>query len=124
LVGKLTARSEAHVVRLSALYALLAQRAEITAIDIYAAQLLWERSAESVRSIFGERIGSATADAIAERLMPGESMTLTQIRKIVFANHVRSSDLEGAFKALEATGLYQVTVVPTPGRPVQRITRL
>jgi hypothetical protein len=124
LVGKLTARSEAHVVRLSALYALLARRREITTDDIHAARRLWEFSERSVRAIFGERTGNKFADEIAKRLMtPGTSLTTTEIRQL-FSNHLPPGEPEFALSVLEQTGQFLVQRRPTGGRPALTITRL
>ena len=72
LLGKLLARSEAHVVRLSALYALISGSHTVKVEHLQSALALWDYSEASVRSIFGQRTGREGADRIVADPQPDE----------------------------------------------------
>lgn len=118
LVGSLTARSEAQVLRLSALYALLDGAKVVSAEHIGSAIALWRYSVASVRHIFGGSLGDKTADAILRALRetaPG-SLARTEISGL-FSRHVGVDRIELALGVLERAGVAQPRSVPTAGRP-------
>ena len=123
LLGQLLARSEAHVTRLSALYALSAQQAEIDVEHLEAALALWDYIEASTEIVFGDRTGNEVADRIRSEMAPGESLTLSEIRERIFADHISSNRLSDAIKLLVAMGDCRVTTEPTGGRPSTVVTR-
>ena len=68
LLGAVLARAEAHVLRLSVLYAVLDRAAAIQPDHLRAALAIWDYSEASARRIFGERLGLCMADVILANL--------------------------------------------------------
>jgi len=124
LIGKLLARSEAHVARLSALYALSARTSQIDVPHLESALAAWRYVAASTRLIFCERTGNEAADRIRHEMVPGQSLSLTAIRSQIFNNHVTAGKLRTALEVLLAMGDIQVAEAATLGRPVVMVTRL
>jgi hypothetical protein len=124
LIGSLLARSEAHVLRLSALFALCARSSgEIDEEHLRSALAFFHYIDESTKRIFAERSGNDTADRIRDGLTVGQSMTLTEIRSRLFSNRVTANALEAALQHLAAEGLVGVTKNETGGRPEVLVTR-
>jgi len=125
LLGSLLARSEAHVARLSALYALLARSADIDVPHLQSALALWAYVEASTRNIFGNRTGNEIADRIRQEMVPGQRLTRKEIRQQIFANHVSAARLADAIKLLAAIGDIRLDhEQETGGRPRVVITRL
>ena len=68
LLGAVTSRAEAQVLRLSMLYALLDCSDEIRVPHLVAALALWDYCEKSARWIFGDALGDPVADAILSAL--------------------------------------------------------
>jgi hypothetical protein len=68
LTGALLGRAEAHVLRLSLIYALLDRSAVIRAPHLMAALAVWEYCEQSVRHIFGDALGDPVADELLRLL--------------------------------------------------------
>lgn len=68
LLGSVTSRAEAQVVRLSLIYALLDCSATIREEHLRAALAVWNYAAASARNVFGDRTGNRVADRILEGL--------------------------------------------------------
>ena len=64
MIGSLTARAEAQVLRLSLIYAVLDQADAITRQHLEAALAVWQYCEDSVRFIFGDATGNPIADRI------------------------------------------------------------
>ena len=124
LVGKLLARAEAHVARLSALFALFAQAPEIDVEHLQSALALWEYVEASTRAIFGDRTGNDVADRIVEDMAPGERLTKTEIREEIFKGHVRARHLSDALALLVQLGEVRIDHEKTGGRNSAVVTRL
>jgi hypothetical protein len=62
------ARSEAQVLRLAAIYALLNESTTVTEDDLRAALQIWRYCEHSARFLFSERLGDPTADVIVSAL--------------------------------------------------------
>lgn len=78
LVGALTARAEAQVLRLSMLYALCDQSAVIEVSHLEAAYALWQYCEASARYVFGESLGDPLADSMLQMLRYAGSAGLTR----------------------------------------------
>ena len=118
LFGSLTSRAEAHVLRLSCIYALLEPSAEVQRRHIEAALALWKYCEDSARVIFGNALGNYVADQILKALRKApEGLTRNDLRDL-FGRH-RSSEEIGA--ALQILGtLVECEKEDTGGRPVER----
>jgi len=124
LAGELLARSEAHVLRLSALYALLAQKDTVDTEHLAAALAFWDLVERSVYEIFAGRTGSKEADKILEFMLPGQMMSLTEIRNNTFSNHVSGRKFTDAIQLLEELGEVSIESETTGGRTAINVTRL
>jgi hypothetical protein len=121
LVGQLLARSEAHVARLSAL---LARAKRIGVGHLQSALAAWAYVEASTRLIFGDRTGNDVADRIRQEMLPGQSLTLTELRDHILSNHVKAAQLLDALKLLVATGEFRMRQETSGGRPRTVISRL
>jgi hypothetical protein len=103
LLGAVTARAEAQVVRLALIYALLDGSGRIDGPHLTAALAVWEYCEASAAHIFGRAIGDPVADEIARALEAAgdDGMTRTAIRDLFSRN--RSGDRIGAALALLMT---------------------
>jgi hypothetical protein len=119
LVGGLLARAEAHVLRLSLLYALIDGAASIGLAHLNAALALWDYATDSITKIFGSAIGDPLAAAIHDALLtrPG-GMTRTEIRDY-FGRNRPGAAVEAALATLARTGRATPARVLTSGRPAE-----
>jgi hypothetical protein len=117
LLGAMTSRAEAHVMRLSAIYALLDSSAEVRADHLQAALALWEYCEASARFIFGDALGDPLADEVLEllRLNP-EGLTRTEIYTH-FGRHEAADRIKRVLKLLAEQGLATWEEEKTEGRP-------
>jgi hypothetical protein len=80
MLGAITARSEAQVLRLALIYALLDSKTKIGISHLKAARALWEYCEASAARIFGGIIGDPIADTILAALNEAANgLTKTQI---------------------------------------------
>jgi len=121
LLGAMIARSEAQVVRLSLLYALLDQSMVIRREHLLAALAVWGFCEESARYVFGDSLGDPTADTIlsALRAAGAEGMTRTEIRDF-FGRNKGAAEIQRALSTLASQGLAERRMLPTDGRPEER----
>ena len=83
--GALCGRAEAHVLRLSLLYALLDSANAIRPEHLQAALAFWEYCERSIEHIFGGSTGDVDGQRILNALMDGP-MTITDLYRL-FGNH-------------------------------------
>jgi hypothetical protein len=120
LLGAVTSRAEAHVVRLSLLYALLDGADCIGRVHLEAALALWRYAADSARYIFGDSLGNPVADDLLETLRGhSEGLTRTEISGH-FGRHQRSDEVARALATLQDRGLIRVQREGTAGREAER----
>jgi len=124
LIGKLLARAEAHVARLSALYALFALRRGIEVEHLISALAVWEYCTRSVEVVFAGRTGLDVADRIKAEMLPGQALTLGELRQQVFHNHVSAGKLQDALRLLVELGEVRLEPRSTGGRPATVVVRL
>jgi hypothetical protein len=112
-----TARSEAQVLRLSMIYALLDKSAVIRGEHLEAAYALWQYAEDSARFIFGNSVG----DALADRLLAAIRQCSRTGRDLheVTNRHCTSRELEAALQRLVDLRLIRYEMVPTAGRPAK-----
>jgi hypothetical protein len=119
LLGALTARAEAQVVRLAMLYALWDRRDQIELDDLTAAIAVWEYCAASVQYVFGELLGDQVADTILAALKnAGDSgLTRTEISAL-FSRNMAASQIVRALGELDRAQLARCKkVTGNSGRP-------
>src|SRR5262249_18586939 len=120
LLGALTARAEAQVLRLSCLYALLDKTDTVDVPHLDAAYALWRYCEASARYIFGTLLGDPLADEIHRMLrqMAPEGMTRTDINNALGRNY-KSAALGRALDRLLREDHARGMVEKTSGRPVE-----
>jgi hypothetical protein len=118
LVGALTSRAEAQVLRLSVIYAVMDRSPVVRPEHLLAALALWDYAEASARYIFGNASGNPAADRILSALKDAGSagMTSTQISAL-FSRHTKAAQIHAALNELESAGLAGHKTVETDGRP-------
>jgi hypothetical protein len=121
LLGAVTSRAEAQVMRLACLYALLDCSATIRKPHLEAALELWRYAEDSARFIFGDAMGDPVADAIlgALREAGDVGMTRTQISDLL-KRHATRAAIDRALNSLAEAGRAKFRKEQTDGRPVER----
>ena len=66
MLGAIIGRTEAQVIRIALIYALLDQRDKIDLVHLEAAIAVWEYCEASARYIFGDALGDPIADEILQ----------------------------------------------------------
>ena len=120
LFGSLTSRAEAHVLRLSCIYALLERSTKVQGCHIEAALALWKYCEDSARVIFGDALGSYVADQILKAIRNApEGLTRNDLRDL-FGRHRSSEEIGAALQILGDRTLVEREKEDTGGRPVER----
>lgn len=124
LAGGILARSEANVLRLSILYALLDGSDRVRVPHLAAAEELWRYAERCVDYIFGEASGDPVADTILQALRTTGEINRTQISGL-FARHESPDRIANALSSLASRGLAEPKTRSTRGRPeeVWRVVR-
>ena len=127
LLGAVTSRAEAQVLRLSILYCLCdltneddpkASEVMVRPEHLQAALALWDYADRSARWIFGDAVGDPVADTILQALRAQGSLSRNYIREVIFQKHVRAERLDRAFQTLLEAGMVTQREEDTEGRPV------
>ena len=120
LLGALLGRAEAHVTRLSSLYALLDRSAVIKPEHQAAAVAVWDYCEASARYVFGDALGNPVADEVLRALRAApEGLTRTEIRDL-FKRHKGKAEIGRAMEVLVRQNFVRRTSEQTGGRPVER----
>jgi hypothetical protein len=121
LIGAVTGRAEAHVLRLSLIYAVLDRATAIRRDHLRAALAVWQYAEESAAAIFGDTLGDPIADELLSEVRArGEAgLTRTEARDH-FGRH-QTDRLAAAVDLLRARRLIRVVDGETGGRPVKRL---
>jgi hypothetical protein len=99
LLGAVTSRAEAQVVRLSMIYALLDGSAVIKKAHLRAALAVWHYCNDSARCIFGSSLGDPIADRVLGELRKNlGGLSRTEIRGI-FSRNKSEAELCGVLYA-------------------------
>ena len=123
LLGAVTARAEAQVMRLACLYALLDQSAIIQVEHLWAALAVWHYCEQSARHVFSDALGDPVADDLlrALRRRP-HGMTRTAISEL-FGKNRSAAEIGRALAVLLERGLVRFETEESdgkPGRPPER----
>jgi len=119
LAGQITARAEAHTIRLALIYALLDGQRQVQQQHLHAALALWDYASRCA----AWTLGQATGDPLAEQLHAAltrspAGLTRTQISHLMHRNQP-AEQLERALRALAAAGRAHHKKVLTAGRPIE-----
>jgi len=119
LTGQLTARAEAHVIRLALLYTLLDATNTIRPEHLTAALALWDYAARSAAWAINHSTGDPLAEQIHTALARSpDGLTRTQIRDLCQRN-LPADRVEHALATLAAAGRVQRQRALTGGRPAE-----
>jgi hypothetical protein len=120
LAGDLTARAEAHTIRLALLYALLDGERRIQTEHLKAALALWDYTARSATWALAQATGDPLAEQLHAALMRSpDGLTRTQLSDLL-ERHQPASRIQQALDALQAQGRAHHTKILTAGRPAER----
>ncbi len=119
LAGSLTGRAEAHVLRLSTLYAVLDLSPTVKPVHLAAAIAIWEYCEQSVTFVFGDSTGDNVADDALRiiRNVPG-GITRHELHELL-GKHIKADRISRALGVLLAAGLVRSEQRDTGGRPAE-----
>src|SRR5262245_15276704 len=119
LTGALLARAEAHVLRLSMLFAVLDCSPLIRPEHLLAAIAVWDYAEASARYVFGDSLGDPVADELLRLLRASkDGMSRTQIRDH-FGRHQSADRIGQALALLLENKLARCESKETGGRPAE-----
>jgi hypothetical protein len=120
LLGAVTARAEAQVIRMAMIYALLDGERQIDEAHLRAGLAVWEYCEASATHIFGNASGDPVVDELlaALRQAGDAGMTRSLIRDF-FGRHRTGDRIAGALGTLLGRGLARCDVSATGGRPTE-----
>jgi DNA replicative helicase MCM subunit Mcm2 (Cdc46/Mcm family) len=117
MLGAITARAEAQVLRLSLIYALLDCSDVIKTQHLRGALAVWRYCSHSARYIFGGSLGSRIADRILQALRrKRKGMSRTEIREL-FQRNEDGNSIQRALDFLSQYRLATYSTKATDGRP-------
>jgi hypothetical protein len=122
LLGAVLGRAEAHVLRLSLLYAALDRATAVDTPHLEAALALWDYAEASARIIFGGRSGMSDLDTLVAAVRTRGTLNDTEISALFHRNKT-AEELEALRHLAEQSGLIRkITARPAAGdrggRPV------
>jgi hypothetical protein len=124
LLGAVTSRAEAQVMRLACLYALLDADNRIMLAHLQAALEVWRYAEDSARFIFGDSLGDPVADTILAALREAGEVGLSRTDiSGLFKRHAAAGQINSALQALAEAGRAQSRKEKNPhgeGRDVEK----
>jgi len=119
LLGAVTSRAEAQVMRLACLYALLDRSKEILSVHLRAGLAVWTYCEGSAKYIFGDALGNPLADDLLRVLSKNpQGLTKTAINHACGRNRTKA-EIDSALTFLAESQLAAATRYETNGRPVE-----
>jgi len=119
ILGQITARAEAHTIRLALIYALTDGAKQISPQHLTAALALHDYAARSAAWALTGATGQPLAEQIHTALLSNPAgLTRSQISDTLKHNQP-AGQLDHALRALQAAGRATVTQIATGGRPAQ-----
>jgi hypothetical protein len=104
-LGALLSRAEAHVTRLSCLYAVLDKSRTVQAKHLLAALALWDYAEASARFVFGDRLGDTESEKLLAALRGApDGLSRTEISAEVFGGHKRRPQIVALLAELLTLG--------------------
>jgi hypothetical protein len=120
MLGAITSRAEAQVLRLSMIYALLEGLNVIRTRHLKAASALWEYCEQSAAFVFGGSLGSPVADTILSELkQEKKGLTRDDIHELFHHNRDKA-EVDEALALLANSGLAESRREKTGGREAER----
>jgi hypothetical protein len=120
LLGAVTSRAEAQVMRLSIVYALLDCSQVVRKEHLRAALAVWDYCLASCRFLFGTALGDPVTDDLCVMLRRRpEGMSRTEIRD-AFGRHRRREEIDRSLSKLSELGLARSVSEATDGRSKER----
>jgi hypothetical protein len=121
LFGAVISRSEAQVLRVAMLYALLDRSNLVKRVHLEAALALWKYSEASAKFIFGDSLGDPTADETLRLIRAREETGITRAElSNAFGRHKSSYEIARALGVLANSGLAFCNTEKTDGRSAER----
>jgi len=124
LMGALTSRAEAQVMRFAGIYAVADGHGRIGRCHLESALALWDYSERSCMFIFGEDVGDPVADRTLKELrkVGEQGLTRTEIISDVFHRNLKPGSLSDALDRLRDANLAFSAQEwdPNGGRPAER----
>ncbi|MGH2844069.1 MAG: DUF3987 domain-containing protein, partial [Solirubrobacteraceae bacterium] len=119
LLAQITARAEAHVIRLALIYALADSQRQITVAHLTAALALQDYAARSAAWALKGATGEPLAEQIHAALIKHPAgLTRSQLSQVLSHNKP-TGEIDTALHALHALGRATTTQIKTGGRPAQ-----
>ena len=100
IVGPIIARADAHVLRLTMLYAVLDDSLLMEPHHLKSALAFWDYSKRSAQWAFGENTGHRQADKLYWALQHHDGLTRDQVVSEVFSSNYRKTDIDQAVAEL------------------------
>ncbi len=119
LLGAVTNRAEAQVLRLSMVYALLDKSAVVRIEHLEAAKAVWDYAAESAAYIFGDTPANTTEAKVLALVRQSPGLSRRELYKAL-SGHAKAEAVVPALVNLRDQGLIHVEPVITGGRPGER----
>ena len=123
LLGSMTGRAEAQVMRLACIYALADASQSIEIEHLEAALAVWQYCFESARFIFGESFGDRVVDDLRVALVEAGAagVTRSEMSRDVFGRNRSAGEISRALALLQEYGLARGEVDRSgAGRPIER----
>lgn len=125
LLGTVTSRAEAQVMRLAAIFTLLDRSKYIRLEHLQAGLEVWRYCEESAAYIFGESMGDPQSERLLEAIRDAgsEGLSLSQIRRQVFGGRMPAAGYNAKLSVLHRAGLASPQVLlGRNGKEVWRVT--
>jgi hypothetical protein len=121
LLGAITSRAEAQVMRLACVYALMDCSDIVRRVHLESALALWQYCEDSARYVFGDVSGDETEEKILNALREAahDGLTQTQINGL-FSGHKKAFELSGILQDLCERELVYSNEEKTVGRSIKR----
>jgi hypothetical protein len=119
LLGSITSRAEAQVLRLSMIYALLDCSQIIRVEHLKAALAVWKYCMASAEYIFGDDLGLPEADEILRALRESPEGLARSDISALFRHHKTAAQIQNALAALKERRLVEMRLVETNGRSAE-----